>query len=254
MSDTYDIFLSYAHEDSNWVRPLVEQLESAGVRCFVAGISIGAGELWEEKIRQALQEVERVVLFITPNSQKSLWVAAEAGAAWALEKPLIAATMFVETSDLIEPIRRHQMWPIDGPERFTALVNALSPSRKFPTDRIDGQWIDPNDNDTVFFKQRGTRVVGFYDYGSGKDIVGVYRGSFVKRVLEYRWNWLNWQFKGTGIMTLSTDGKTLNGKWWYAGREDKKPETLQYHRVSDAMPSWLSPEIFDEYESDFKEL
>lgn len=253
MRDSYDIFLSYAHEDSNWVRPLAEQLESAGVRCFVAEISIDAGELWEEKIRKASQNVERVILFITPNSQKSLWVAAEAGAAWALEKPLIAATMFVDPRELIEPIKKHQTWPIDGPERFTALVNALAPSRRFATDRIDGQWIDPNDNDTVFFKQQGIKVVGFYDYGSGKNIVGVYYGSFLDRILDYRWNWLNGQFAGKGRMVLSTDGKTLNGKWWYTGREDKRPETLQYRRVSDEMPRWLSEEHFDEYESHFKE-
>jgi len=253
MSKEYDIFLSYSHDDRGIAKHLAEELEAAGVRCFMAESDIGAGELWEDKIRTTIQEVERVLLLITPNSKNSLWVAAEAGAAWALEKPIVAATMFVDASELIGPIKKHQARSIKTPAQLTALVNELAPSRTFSTDRINGQWIDPSDNDTVFFKQVGTKVVGFYDFGTGKEKVGVYLGSLDGGVFRYRWKWLNEQFKGEGEMSLSSDGKTLTGNWWYAKRKGEL-EKVSYRRVSDTMPKWVSSDDFTEYASHFKEL
>lgn len=252
MSGKYDVFLSYSDDDSGIAKNLATELENAGVRCFMAESEIGAGEVWEEKIRTTIQGVERVLLLITPNSKRSLWVAAEAGAAWALEKPLVAATMFVKPSELIEPIKRHQARSIETPAQLTALVNELAPSRTFATDRIDGQWIDPTDNDTVFFKQVGTMVVGFYDFGTGKEKVGVYLGSLDQGIFQYRWKWLNGQFEGKGEMSLSADGKTLSGNWWYAKRK-REPEKVQYRRVSDKMPHWVSADDFAEYAFHFKE-
>ncbi len=252
MGTKYDIFLSYSHRDSGIAKHVAENLEGAGLRCFMAELDIGAGELWEEKIRSTLQSVDRVLLLITPNSKNSLWVAAEAGAAWSLEKQLIAATMFVDASELIEPIKRHQARSIETPDQLQALVNELAPLREFATDRIGGQWIDPSDNDTVFFKQVGSRVVGFYDFGSEKNKVGVYLGTLENGILHYEWKWLNGQFNGKGQLSLSNDGKTLSGNWWYAKRKNE-PETIEYRRVSDAMPKWLSPDDFNEFASHFKE-
>lgn len=246
-----NVFLSYSHPDSAIAKHLALELEAAGVTCFMAQKDIAAGEVWEAKIRKTIQEADRVLLLITPRSKNSLWVAAEAGAAWALEKDLIAAIMFVEPSELIDPIKRHQARSIETPEQIAALINELAPSRTFPTDRIDGQWIDPSDKDTVFFKQVGSRIVGFYDLGSGKKKVGVYLGSLEKRQLNYQWRWLNGQFEGHGQMVLSTDGKTLKGKWWYGGRKDET-QCVEYRRVSDEMPSWLSSDDFAEYSYHFK--
>lgn len=251
MREKYDLFLSYSHRDSAIAKHLGEELEAAGVHCFTAELDIGVGEVWEDKIRTTLQRVERVLLLITPNSKNSLWVAAEAGAAWALEKPLIAATMFVDALELIEPIKRHQARAIEAPAQLTALINELAPSRTFATDRIQGQWIDPSDNDTVYYRQVGNKVVGFYDYGSAKEKVGVYLGSLQDGIFRYRWQWLNGRFEGEGRMSLSTDGKTLTGNWWYANRKNES-QKVEYRRVSDGIPNWISADDFKEYEYHFK--
>jgi hypothetical protein len=250
MSDKYHVFLSYSHSDSGIARHLALQLQSAGLRCFMAETGITAGELWEAKIRKTIQDADRVLILITPRSKNSLWVAAEAGAAWALKKDLIAAMMFVEAAELIEPIRRHQARSVETPEQVTALINELASARQFATDRIDGQWIDPSDNDTIFFKLTRDRVVGFYDYGSGKQKVGLYVGRLKNRVFNYEWRWLNGRFHGYGQMKLSEDGKTLCGEWWYDKRKDES-EFVEYRRVSDSMPSWLSSSDFAEF-SDLK--
>jgi hypothetical protein len=252
MSDKYDVFLSYSHSDSGIAKHLASQLQGAGLRCFMAETGIMAGELWEPKIRKAIQDADRVLLLITPRSKGSLWVAAEAGAAWALKKDLIAAMMFVEVEELIDPIRRHQARSIETPEQVTALINELTPMRKFPTDRIDGQWIDPSDNDTIFFKQNGEKIIGFYDFGSGTKKVGLYIGRLKDRIFDFEWRWLNGQFHGYGQMMLSDDGKRLAGEWWYDKRKDES-EYGEYRRASDSMPSWLSEDDFKDFSDQLNE-
>ncbi len=242
----YDVFLSYSCRDSGIAKHLASKLEEAGVRCFMAEKDIVAGEHWESRILKAIHEANRMLLLITPRSKNSLWIAAEAGAAWALEKDLIAALMFVETAELIEPIRRHQARLIETPEQVEALINELAPQNSVCKDTINGQWIDPLDGDVVFFKQSGDRVVGFYDYGSGNRKVGVYSGTIRNHSFEYQWKWLNGQFDGYGRMTLSQDGKRLSGGWWYRNN-DKEIEHVEYHRVSDAMPAWIKDQDFKEF-------
>jgi hypothetical protein len=68
---------------------------------------------------------DRVLLLMTPRSKESLWVAAEAGGAWALDKPLIPVLMFVEAKELFEPIRRFQAKTAETPEPLDALVREL---------------------------------------------------------------------------------------------------------------------------------
>jgi hypothetical protein len=68
---------------------------------------------------------DRVLLLMTPRSKESLWVAAEAGAAWALDKPLIPVLMFVEAQELFEPIRTFQARTAETPEQLEALVLEL---------------------------------------------------------------------------------------------------------------------------------
>ncbi len=251
MNSKHNVFLSYSHLDSAIAKHLASQLESAGVKCFMAEKDIGAGELWESTIRTAIQEVDRMVLLITPRSKNSLWVAAEAGAAWALEKELIAAMMFVEPKELMEAIKRHQARLIETPEQIAALVNELAPAPTFATAGIGGQWFEHSDTHTAFFKQVGDRVVGFYHYSSGNRNVGVYVGSLKDGRLDYEWRWLHGKFEGCGEMLLSADGKRLSGEWWY-GKEKDKTAHLEYRRVSDEMPSWLTEADFLPFDAYFK--
>lgn len=126
----YEVFFSYSHRDQGVATELVSMLEDAGLRCFHAHKDISAGDLWEPRIREALKAAKRVVLLITPRSKSSLWVAAEAGAAWALEKKLIACLMFVEASELIEPINRRQARRVETQEEKKDLVSEIATSLK----------------------------------------------------------------------------------------------------------------------------
>jgi len=243
MDHEIDVFFSYSHADSSIARDLASHLEGAGLVCFIAEKDISAGDLWEPRIRDVIREAKSVLLLITPRSKNSLWVAAEAGAAWAYEKNLVACLMFVEPHELIEPIRKHQARRVETQGEIDLLLRELAPSQPAKLDELTGQWVDPVDGDTAYFRQVGTRVTGFYDYGSGTRKVGVYRGTIKGRVLTYRWRWLERSLSGQGQMTLSKDGQKLVGEWWHAGTPEKT-EAVRYNRMLKQMPDWLNEEDF----------
>jgi hypothetical protein len=246
------VFLSYSHSDSAIAKNLATKLDEVGIYCFMAEKDISAGEQWETRIRDEIIAADYVLILVTPRSKNSLWVAAEAGAAWVLDKKLFAALMFVDPNELIEPIKKRQGRIIETPEQLDGLINELAPSFHQNTDTLSGRWIDPSDGDTVFFKQFENNVVGFYDYGSGNRKVGVYTGTMKERVFEYKWKWLNDQLSGNGMMKLSSDGQELSGEWWNdKNREDTKP--ISYQRVSDKMPEWINEKDFSTYSSFLKE-
>jgi len=247
------IFLSYSHNDSNIAKNLALKLEKAGATCFISEKDISAGEAWEERVRKELLSADCVLMLITPRSKNSLWVAAEAGAAWVLEKKLVAALMFVDPNDLIEPIKKRQGRIIETPEQIDGLINELIPSSIDNPGSLTGRWIDPSDGDTVYFKQVGNNVIGFYDYGSGNRKVGIYIGNIKDNIFEYKWKWINDQLSGNGRMKLSEDGQELSGEWWN-DKNKKDSESVGYQRVSDKMPDWVKEQDFETYSSFLKKL
>lgn len=246
-----DLFVSYSHEDSAIAKGLVSRFEKAGLRCFIAEQDIAAGELWEPRIRKAILDAKRIFLLITPRSKNSPWIAAEAGAAWALEKELIAGLMFVKPIDLIDVIRRHQTRSIETQDEIESLINELIPTTIQISRELTGRWIDPVDGDTVYFRQIGERVVGFYDYSSGDSKVGLYRGTLKNSKFEYHWKWLKNDLEGNGYMVLSEDGERLSGKWWFK-ENPKGTEKVQYRRTSGDMPNWVKEQDFEDHLVFFK--
>lgn len=246
MSCSYDIFLSYSNKDKTIADDLYSRLKKAGLKCFMAEKDISVTNQWEPEIRNALRSSQNVLILITPRSNDSKWIMIEVGAAWALEKNLIPALMIVQPNELIEPISRFQARLIETPNQIENLVNELAQSGSVKDGIIEGQWIDPADNDTVFFKQLGTRIVGIYDYGTGSRKVGVYLGRILDRVFEYSWKWLDGKYSGYGHMTLSDDGQRLSGEWWY-GKKQGQIEHVGYHRISNKMPQWLNEKDFEEF-------
>ena len=246
MTPQYDIFISYSHRDSQLALSLYTKLARTGLRCFLAEKNIAVADLFEGRIGEALRSSQRILLLITPYSKDSHWVAAEAGAAWALGKQLVPALAYVDRSELITLITSHQDRLIQTPEQVDSLVRELSVDESIVHGNLTGQWRDPSDGDIVYFKQSGNQTIGFYNLGRGNQKLGVYRGHIHNRVVEYHWRWLNGTYQGYGQMTLSPDGERLSGEWWFGKKKDKVTH-VGYNKISDDMPSWLS-------ESDFEEL
>jgi uncharacterized membrane protein YhaH (DUF805 family) len=83
--DSYDVFLSYAREDQNLVRPLVDLMERQGWRVFWDR-KILPGQQWSELLERALKASRAVVVVWTPSSTRSEWVRAEAMTAFELRR------------------------------------------------------------------------------------------------------------------------------------------------------------------------
>jgi hypothetical protein len=124
-NNMYQIFISYSQKDGDIASSLASKLDDAGLRCFMADRSILAAAEWEPQLREALLASDSVLLLMTPRAKDSLWVAAEAGAAWVLQKKLILALMFVEPQQLFEPLRKYQARVAETPEQLGALVREL---------------------------------------------------------------------------------------------------------------------------------
>jgi len=125
----YDIFLSYTHKDAEIAASIATKLNNAGYRCFMAEKEILPAQEWSSAIHDAIVKSKVLFILITPRSKNSLWVAAEAGAAWALKKEVVPALMFVEPDELIEIINRWQSFSVETPTQIDRLIENL-PLRK----------------------------------------------------------------------------------------------------------------------------
>ena len=102
----YDVFLSYCSSDSQEASQIHEDLQSAGLKVFIAPKALQAGEDFADGIRSALLKARELWMLVTPSSLRSEWVTTEWGAAWALGKPIIPILHRCAPQDLPERLRR----------------------------------------------------------------------------------------------------------------------------------------------------
>lgn len=93
-----DIFVSYSHDDKEWVRQIVDQLQGRGWSVFWDDRILG-GERWDEIIDEHLKNSRCVVVVWSHHSVKSEWVAAEAS--YAKERNMIVP---VKIDDIEPPL------------------------------------------------------------------------------------------------------------------------------------------------------
>ena len=122
---SFDVFISYASADGALAIELKDDLESQGLKCYLAEKDIPVASEWQESIRTALLGSKRILILLTPRSLNRPWVLMETGAAWALGKPLVPALVQVSPTELIDPIRRHQARVIETMSQRKALVREL---------------------------------------------------------------------------------------------------------------------------------
>ncbi len=84
----YDVFLSHAKEDKEWVKEFAATLEDAGVHVWFDR-EIEPGQEWERAIEEALRDSSTLVLILTSHNLKSRWMFFEVGAAIADHKKII---------------------------------------------------------------------------------------------------------------------------------------------------------------------
>jgi formylglycine-generating enzyme required for sulfatase activity len=79
--DPQQVFISHAHQDTEFAHRLATDLRTRGRRVWIAPDSIWPGEKWAEAIDRGLDECGVFVLVLTPSAVSSGWVKAETYAA-----------------------------------------------------------------------------------------------------------------------------------------------------------------------------
>jgi hypothetical protein len=76
--ETYSIFISYSHKDSDFALELYSKLSKHGFRkIFLDKIKVRPGDRFKEKILRALDGCTHFILVMTPDSMESIWVKRE---------------------------------------------------------------------------------------------------------------------------------------------------------------------------------
>lgn len=106
------IFISHATKDHELAEEFAKLFEKEKIKSFVANIDILPGSDWCEQLREKLYKSDELLLILSPESIKSEWVMIEVGAAWALNKIITPAVLYVDITSAPEPIKRFQAYNI----------------------------------------------------------------------------------------------------------------------------------------------
>jgi hypothetical protein len=90
----YDVFVSYAHEDTVAAGKITRQLRQGRLRTFVDTHSIDKGAAWQQKIFSALDSCVRMVAVYSPSYIKSKVCQEEFNIAWARARKLSENVIF----------------------------------------------------------------------------------------------------------------------------------------------------------------
>jgi len=118
----YNVFISYAHSDSDEAQRLVESLRAQNVTGFLDRADIVAGDVISSDVRSALKQSTAVIVLLSPRALHSQWVQFEIGAAEALGKKIVPVIVSGEhLEEQLPDILRDRMW-IDARGRSDAEV------------------------------------------------------------------------------------------------------------------------------------
>lgn len=88
----YNVFLSHAAEQAEFVCQVASALECHNMIAFVAGNRIPNGAEWLPSLEQALLTTDALAIFLTPECQASEWCDQEVGYALGRQRVVIPLT------------------------------------------------------------------------------------------------------------------------------------------------------------------
>jgi formylglycine-generating enzyme required for sulfatase activity len=138
--DPRQVFLSNAHQDSDFAHRLAADLRKNGWRVWIAPDSIQPGEKWGEAIDRGLGESRVFIVALTPAAIQSRWVRDETYVAIELEKK--GQVHFVPLD--VKPCDAPNLWNVyqritfsgNYAEGLKELLTALEQAVQFPTDNL----------------------------------------------------------------------------------------------------------------------
>ncbi len=132
----YDVFISYSHRDSKWVRGyLLPQLKGAGLRVW-SDSEVIAGEPWSSKVENAMEQSCNMLIILSPDSVTSQWVLRESQAflsyllAWKQERRLIP--ILLRHSEAPSYLKSYRWVDFTQEQRWDASMEQLLLALKAP--------------------------------------------------------------------------------------------------------------------------
>lgn len=83
------VFISHAGTDTWVAKQIAREIEACGASTFLDEAHIAVGEDFEERILQALDQADELLVLLTPWALNRPYVWAEIGAAWGNRTPII---------------------------------------------------------------------------------------------------------------------------------------------------------------------
>lgn len=142
-NETFDVFISYGHQDTAWVHTLAENPHRAGLDVFLDAWEITPGDVVVHRLEHGLLGSRNGVLVVSPASVERPWVQQEyavmVGRAVEGKQRLIPVLLGdVEVPPFAAARRWVDFRGVDGPEyerRVGQLVAALRGERPRRSDR-----------------------------------------------------------------------------------------------------------------------
>jgi hypothetical protein len=133
----HDVFISHAHKDKSVADAICEKLESAGVRCWIAGRHILVGEDWTAATRNALGSSRVMVLLLSENANSAPHIQREIAHAFYTRRVIVPVrlTDTLPRRDFLfylVDVRWFDMFSAPAEQRLEALAASISemiPSR-----------------------------------------------------------------------------------------------------------------------------
>jgi tetratricopeptide (TPR) repeat protein len=144
MPELYDVFISYAHADKQWVSRLAENLHQAEIEVFYDEWRIGAGDVVVHALEDGILKSKNGIIVISPTSITRPWVKEEYAAMLGrtVEGKQKIIPVILEDAE-IPPFLGSRLWVDfrngDGPEyerKVKDLIKALKGIRPGPPPRI----------------------------------------------------------------------------------------------------------------------
>ncbi len=130
------IFLSFSSQELELAKVLNRILNNAfqgQINCFIANTDIGAGELWEERIKIALKGNDAILTILTPDFVSRPWAYLEWAAFWLNDKnTYVLVTEDVDIDNLIAPIKQRQIVRLNNEDSIKNLIKTLSERASYP--------------------------------------------------------------------------------------------------------------------------
>jgi len=99
-SSGWTVFISHSGTDTWVAQQIAREIEACGAVPFLDEANIAVGDDFEDRILEALEEAQELVVLLTPWALSRPYVWAEIGAAWGRRIPIIAILYGLTAGDI----------------------------------------------------------------------------------------------------------------------------------------------------------